>query len=302
MRMLPSLYRRQSIFVWVCIIPAFLFFAVFFFYPIVNTFTGAFSNWNALTGSVKFNGLTNLKRALADSLVWKSILNTAYLTFFAVLIKTVFGLLVAVLLNSVKKGQNAYRMFYFLPTICTMIATAFVFRFLFQAEAGAVTGYLAQLGIKGPGWLQDPVWAMPTVILYTCWKDFGYVFLIFLAGIQGISTDVIEASTIDGAIGLNKLRYIVLPMIQPITTYNIVTQVIGSFQIFTSIIALTTSTADSAFGGPLYSTTTTGLYIFKTAFVDYKFGYASMIALILFIVVLMLTFIQLKLSKQNWGY
>ena len=299
---LSAINRKQTVFVWVCIIPAFLVFALFYFYPMINTLVGSFFNWNALTGSMKFNGITNYKNAFADKQVWNSLLNTAYLTFFAVLIKTVLALLVAVLINSVAKGQKAYRMIFFLPTICTMIATAFVFRFLFQAEAGAITGYLDAIGIKGPGWLGDPAWAMPTVIIYTCWKDFGYVFLIFLAGIQGIPSDVVEASTVDGAKGMSRLRYIILPLLKSVTVYNVVTQVIGSFQIFTSIIALTNNPAINTAGGPMYSTTTIGLYIYQTAFTNYRFGYASVLAVILFTVIMALTFIQLRFAKQNWGY
>ncbi len=294
--------RKQLVFVWMSIIPAFLVFTLFFFYPMVNTFVGSFFDWNALTGKMKFNGIANYQRALADSLLWKSLVNTFYLTFFAVLIKTVLALLVAVMINSVSKGQKAYRMIFFLPTICTMIATAFVFRFLFQAEAGTINGYLSAIGIQGPGWLGDPLWAMPTVIIYTCWKDFGYVFLIFLAGIQGIPTDVVEAATVDGAMGWSKLRYIVMPLLKPITIYNVVTQVIGSFQIFTSIIALTNNPVTNTAGGPMYTTTTLGLHIYQTAFTNYKFGYASVLAVILFAIIMLMTFLQLRFSKQNWGY
>jgi len=297
-----SIDRKQNIFVWSCIIPAFVIFILFYIFPMVNTFVGSLFNWNALTGMMRFNGITNYRSAFIDPLVWKSLLNTIYLTFFAVLIKTVLAFLVSVGVNSVVKGQSAYRTIYFLPTICTMIATAFVFRFLFQAEAGTINGYLEVLGIPEPGWLDDIKWAMPTVIIYTCWKDFGYVFLIFLAGIQGISSDVIEASTIDGATGFAKIRYIVLPILKPITVYNVVTQVIGSFQIFTSIIALTNNVSTSTSGGPMYSTTTTGLYIYQSAFVDFKFGYASAIAVILFMVIIIFTYLQMRFAKQNWGY
>ena len=302
MKTLSSIGRKQNIFVWSCIIPAFIIFVLFYIFPMINTFVGSLFNWNALSGLMKFNGITNYKNALADSLVWKSLLNTIYLTFFAVLIKTILAFLVAVGVNSVAKGQSVYRAIYFLPTICTMIATAFIFRFLFQPEAGTINGYLNMLGITGPDWLEGIKWAMPTVIIYTCWKDFGYVFLIFLAGIQGISSEIIEASVIDGATGAAKLRYIVLPLLKPITTYNIVTQVIGSFQIFTSIIALTNNATTSTSGGPMYSTTTTGLYIYQSAFVNFKFGYASSIAVILFLAIMIFTYLQMKFSKQNWGY
>ncbi len=299
----PSRFsRKQNTFVWLCIIPAIIIFLIFYIFPTLNTFTGSFFNWNALTGMMRFNGITNYKNAFADPLVWKSLVNTMYLTFFAVLIKTVLAFLVAVAVNSVVKGRITYRTIYFLPTICTMIATAFVFRFLFQPEAGTINGYLEMLKISGPGWLADAKWAMPTVIIYTCWKDFGYVFLIFLAGIQGISQEVIEASVIDGATGFGKMRYIILPLLNPITVYNVVTQVIGSFQIFTSIIALTNNATTSTSGGPMYSTTTTGLYIYQSAFVNFKFGYASTIAVILFVVIMLFTYLQMKFSKQNWGY
>ena len=297
-----KLLRKQTRFVWMCIIPAFIFFFIFYLFPIMNTFIGSFFNWNALTGVMKFNGLENYKEAFSDSLVYKSLYNTIYLTFFAVLIKTVLAFIIALLVSSINKLQSFYRSIYFLPTICTMIATAFVFRFLLQPEAGTINWYLEILGMPGPGWLEDINWAMPTVILYTVWKDFGYVFLIFLAGIQGIPTDVLEAGDIDGATGSSKMRHIIIPLLRPITIYNIITQVIGSLQIFTSIIALTNNAATSTAGGPTYATTTMGLYIYQNAFTNYKFGYASAIAVILFFVIMIFTFIQLKFSDKDGGY
>lgn len=294
-----SLNNRQTIFVWCVMLPCLAAVIIFLIFPILQTFYGSFFNWNALTGQMKFNGIDNYKNAFSDELVIKSVFNTFYLTFFAVLIKTVLAFLVALAVKSVKKFQSFYRSVFFLPTICTMIATAFVFRFLLQPEAGTINGYLQMLGISGPGWLEDPKWAMPTVILYTVWKDFGYVFLIFLAGIQGISPDVIEAAIIDGATGPVRIRYIILPLMRPITVYNVVTQVIGSLQIFTSIIGLTNSASTSTAGGPTYSTTTTGLYIYQNAFTNYKFGYASAISVILFIIIMVFTYLQIKLTDQK---
>lgn len=297
-----SLYRKQTIFVWTCIVPCFLMVVVFLLYPIFQTFYGSLFNWNALTGQMKFNGLSNYINAFFDPLVGKSLLNTIYLTFFAVLIKTVLAFFVALGVFSTRRLQSFYRSVFFLPTICTMIATALVFRFLLQPEAGTINGYLQMLGLPKPGWLEDPVWAMPTVILYTVWKDFGYVFLIFLAGVQGIPGDVMEAAAIDGATGFKRLRRIVLPLMKPITMYNVVTQVIGSLQIFTSIIGLTNNVVTSTAGGPMYATTTTGLYIYQMAFTNYKFGYASAIAVILFAVIMVFTFIQMKFAGNKEEY
>lgn len=297
------LQRQKLAFIWISLVPAMAIFMLFYLAPIFNTFIGSLFNWNALTGVMRFNGLTNYENAFADPLLFKSLGNTFELTFFAVLIKTVLAFLAAVTVNSVVRGRSFYRTVLFLPTICTMIATSFVFRFLFQPEAGTINGYLTALGLAGPGWLEDPRWALPAVIIYTCWKDFGFVFLIFLAGIQGISGDVLEASVIDGASGWKKMRYIVLPMLKPITIYNITTQVIGSLQIFTSIIALTNAPGSSTqVGGPMYATTTIGLYIYQNAFTSFKFGYASAISVILFAIILAFTALQLKFSRLNWGY
>ena len=299
MKRTHSLYRKQNTFVWCCIIPCLLVVILFLLLPVFQTFYGSLFNWNALTGKMKFIGLQNFKNAFQDPLVMKSLWNTVYLTFFAVLIKTVLAFLVAIGVYSTKKFQSFYRSIFFLPTICTMIATSLVFRFLLQPEAGTINGYLSMLGLPNPGWLQDPKWAMPTVILYTIWKDFGYVFLIFLAGIQGISPDVLEAAAIDGATGVKRITHIILPLMKPITIYNVVTQVIGSLQIFTSIIGLTNDPMTAASGGPMYSTTTTGLYIYQTAFTNYKFGYASAIAVILFAVIMIFTLIQMKFAGKE---
>jgi len=177
--MKSKLMRKQQVFAWTCIVPAFLFFVFIFFIPIFTSIYGSFCNWNALNGIMKFTGLENYERALKDSLIGKTLFNTLYLTFFAVLFKTVLGFLVAYAESKARLFQKSFRLTFFMPTICSMVATAFVFRFLFQAESGTINAYLSTLGIYGPGWLQSTAWAMPTVIIYTIWKDFGYVFLIF---------------------------------------------------------------------------------------------------------------------------
>ena len=297
-----SLTFKQTLFAWSAVIPCFIVICIFVLSPIIQTFYGSFFNWNALTGKMTFNGFDNYSNAFKDPLLGKTLLNTFYLTFFAVLIKTILAFFVAMAVSSVKKVQGLYRSIFFLPTICTMIATAYVFRFLLQPEAGTINGYLAALGISGPGWLLDPNWAMPTVILFTIWKDFGYVFLIFLAGVQGISKDVVEAAMIDGATGFKKVRYVILPLLRPITVYNVVTQVIGLLQIFISIVGLTGDSSNASTGGPMYSTTTTGLYIYQQAFISYTLGYASAIAVILFVIIMVFTLLQIKFGDRKGDF
>jgi len=302
MNIKTSLLGNKIFFVWVCIIPAMIAFTLFCFYPIVNSAVGSAFDWNALSGQLKFVGIKNYKDLLADEIIPKSFINTFYLTFWAVLIKTVFGFLAALCVGQVVKGKGFYRTVYFIPTVCTMVATSFMFRLLFQPEAGVVNSVLSFLHIYAPGWLEDPKWAMNTVILYTSWKDFGYVFLIFLAGLQGIPKDLMEAATIDGASTFKRMWNIILPLLKPITVYNIVSQVIGSLQIFTSIMIMTNNPRSTMMGGPMNATTTTGLYIYQKAFLDYNFGYASAIAVVLFVVIMLFTVIQLKFSKTDWGY
>jgi len=184
-----------------------------------------------------------------------------------------------------------------------MLATSFVFRFLFQPDLGTINGYLFALGFTNvPGWLQHPSTAMLTVIIFTIWKDLGYVFLILLAGLQGIPIDVIEAGIIDGANAFKRAWSIILPLLRPVTAYVVATQIIGSLQIYTSIVGLTTSTqvtGSAGIGGPAYSTTTAAVYIYQKAFGDYRFGYGSAIALMLFLVIMFFTLIQLRLQKST---
>ena len=291
---IKKLYMRQNIFIWAVLIPAIILYLMFAYLPFGNTIVGSFFDWNALSGNMEFIGLDNYKELMNDRILGKSIINTFYFTGVSITIKTILALIIALWVSSVKKFQSLYRTSFFLPAICSMLATSFVFRFLFQPDLGTINGYLHILGIKGLGWLQDPKTAMPTVILFTIWKTMGYVFLIFLAGIKGISSEVLEAAEVDGASGFKKTWLVILPLLKPVIAFNIATQMIGALQAYTSIYGLTFSPQGAVPGGPMYSTTTTLIRIYQVAFKDYRFGYGSAMSLVLFVIIMVFTLIQLR--------
>jgi multiple sugar transport system permease protein len=297
-----SLFKKQRLFVWSSILPVMILFLILSIIPICNTVVGSFYNWNALSGSMTFTGLENYKNAFSDKLVGKAFANTFTYAVLSVLIKTVLALLMALGVNAIGRGKGIFRTIFFWPSICSVLATSFVFRFLFQADLGTINGYLAALGIDGPGWLQDPRTALLTIVIYSVWKDIGFVFLIFLAGIQGIPKDIMEAAETDGASGIKRIGYIVLPLLRPVTAYNVATQIIGALQAYTSIVGLTQTTTGTSMGGPMYSTTTMCVYIYQKAFKDYKFGYGSAISLLLFVAILILTIFQLKMQQKKEDY
>jgi len=294
--------NAQHRFIWLCLIPPLILISFFFFIPIIISFVGSFSDWNALTGEFNFGTLMHYKKMVTDDIAWRSVWNTLYLTSVAVGVKTLIALILAIMVTRMKIGETFYRSVFFFPTVCSMVATVFIFRFIFQPDKGVVNQVLLLFFDTVPGWTEDPKWAMPAVILYHLWKDMGYVFIIFLAGLQGIPKDIIEASVMDGAINWKRTLYIELPLVKTVTIFNIATQTIGSLQIFTSIMIFTSDARAANMGGPFYATTTTGLYIYRKAFEEYNFGYASALAILLFAIIMVITLFQIRAMKTDWSY
>ena len=240
-----------------------------------------------------FIGFDNYTRLFSDPLFWKSLSVTAYYAFGMVPLALVFSLIIALLLNQGVKFQGLYRVVYYLPSIVSGVAVAILWKYLLQPRWGLVNQGLAVLGIEGPKWLFSTTWAMPAFILMGVWAAGGNM-LLYLAGLQGIPTDLYDAASIDGANAWHRFWRITLPMLTPTIYFNLIISIIGAWQIFTQSYIITA-------GGPDNSTLTMVLLLYRKGFQQLHFGYASAIAWVLFAIVMIFTVLVVR-SSEAWVY
>jgi len=275
-------------------------FILFALGPICLSLLMSFTRWSLLSPP-QWVGLENYHEALFhDPLVYKSLWNTAYYTLFSVPMGTVVALLLALLLNQKLKGIRLFRTIFFLPSVTNMVAVSILWMWIFNPEFGLINRALAMIGVNGPLWLQSEAWAKPALILMSLW-GVGGGMIIMLAALQGIPPQLYEAAELDGARWWRRFRHITLPMISPALFFNLIMNTIGSFQVFTQAFVMTPSSAEGSEGGPNNATLFFVLYLYKKAFQQFKMGYASTLAWLLFLIILFFTVLQFALSRR-WVY
>lgn len=264
-------------------------FLVFLAYPILKAFAGSLHDWNPMTGDYRWVGWANFVTVLTDPLFWRSIWNTFYFSFFAVVFRIVLGLGVALLLHSrMARARTAFRALFYMPTITPLVAVSLVWVWMYDPQFGLIDK-MTGLHLN---WLQDPKWALPAIIIMTIWKDFGYATVLYLAALMNIPTDVLEASQIDGANGWQRFRSITLPLVRPTTVFVFITSLITYFQAYVPILMMTE-------GGPGTRTYTISYLIYDRAFVNYDFGTASAMSVMLFLITGVLSFISLRMADKE---
>jgi multiple sugar transport system permease protein len=254
------------------------------------------TNWRIEGG--EWIGLTNYIRIASDPFFWKSLEVTVIYSLGSVPTSLVLGLAVALLLNQKIKAMALFRTVYYLPSVVSGVAVGLLWSWLFNTQFGVLNFILTSVGLPRVGWLTDPRWALPSLMVVHLW-GIGGGMVIYLAGLQGIPTELYEAADIDGANGRSKFLNVTLPMISPVLLFNLVMGIIGSFQAFTNAYVLTG-------GGPKNATLVYMLYLYHQAWGGYfqgnmKMGYAAALAWILFFIILVLTLAVLR-SSPMWVY
>lgn len=248
--------------------------------------------WNMLMPA-KYVGLANIHRLFNDKLVSKTLFNTAYFTFIGVPLQLTVAFALAVLLNQDIKGQSVFRTIYYLPSITPAVATAVVWVQILNPQYGVVNNVLGWFGVAPIKWLFDPTYSKPAFIMMSLFSV-GPAMIIFLAGLQSVPPEVLEAAIIDGASNWLRFWKVKVPIISPIIFFNFVMGIIGSFQVFAASFVMTR-------GGPQNSTLFVVLYIYNQGFELFKMGYAATLAWLLFIIIMIFTTIQFVLSRR-WVY
>ncbi len=289
------LQRREAIEGYLWIAPWIIGFLIFSLGPILASFYLSFTQYK-IGGTPEWIGLANYAEAFfKDKLFWPSLGRTGYYAVALVVLGVSLSLLAAMLLNQNIKGKPFFRALYYLPSLTPVVAMAILWRWLLQPQVGLVNTMLAQVGIDGPGWLTDKSWAIPSMILIGLWSSVGGGrMIIFLAGLQGVPKELHEAAEIDGANVVQRFFNVTLPMISPVILFNLILGVIGSFSVF-SVAYIATE------GGPNYGTWFYMLHLYHNAFSYFLMGYASALAWIFFLIIFVLSFIQIKLSNR-WVY
>jgi multiple sugar transport system permease protein len=271
---------------------AVLFYSIFLLFPIGYAMAGSFFEWNPIHRVFNFLGTDNYREAFAYSLTWTSLFNSVYFAVVVVFVRTFIGLVFAVLINNVVHFRSFFRTVYFLPVVTSMVAVSIIWRILLYNPAfGIFNQILLFCGLPPSEWLNSPYSAMPSLMLMTIWKDTGYAVVLYLAGLQGIPAQLIEAATIDGAGRFKIFLRITFPLLSSTTLLVVVTGTINSLQTFTQIFVMTG-------GGPGTATYTMVYYLYNEAFVKYRFGYASALSVILFVVIMIFSLIQMKLNRK----
>jgi multiple sugar transport system permease protein len=277
--------------------PFIIGFLSFMFLPMLFSFYGSFTNYN-ITSQMDFIGLANFRQMFTqDQLFMTSLYNTAYYVAFNVPLTAVGSVFLAVLLNRRIFGICAFRTIFYLPAVLSGVAVYVLWMQLLSPSSGLVNTALSWVGIDGPAWLFDPEWTKPALILMRLWSV-GGAMLLYLATLQNVPKQLYESAEVDGAGFTRKFFHITLPLITPIIFYDIVTSTIGAFQIFQEAYVMT----EGGTGGPSNSLLFYNLHMWNKAFVAFDMGYAMAMSMILFIIVLSLTFINLKLAPKWVNY
>ena len=286
-------FDREALWGYIFVAPWVIGFLVFTLGPVIASIGLSFSDYDFFAPP-KFVGLSNyIELFTRDRLFILSLYNTVYYVLFSVPLGIIFAFMLALLLNVKLPGMNIYRTVFYLPAVTSGVAVSLLWIWLFNPQFGLINYLLRSIGLPGPGWLVDPTWSKPAFILMSLW-GVGGTAVIFLAGLQGVPTSLYEAAVIDGANTWQKFRHVTIPMMTPVIFFNLVMGLIGSFQVFTSAYVMTG-------GAPQNSTLFYVLYLFRQAFRLLRMGYAAAMAWVLFVIVILLTLIQFRLS-QKWVY
>jgi ABC-type sugar transport system permease subunit len=272
--------------------PSLLIFSVFVFFPLVFSAYLSTYYWDLISPERIFAGLGNYQRLLTkDPLFWRVLGNTTIFSISVVLVSMALGLSLALMLNKPIRFRALYRGGIFMPYITSTAAMALVWLWIFDAKYGLLNEALRLFGIPGPEWIGSVDWALPALIIMSIWRFAGYDMLLFLGGLQSISVDLLEAARIDGAGAWSLFWKIKFPLLSPTTLFVAVTSFITMFQNFDTVYVMTQ-------GGPVNSTNMMVFYLYQNAFQFFEAGYASAIAIVLFIIVVALTAVQMRLSSK----
>lgn len=280
------------------VLPALIFFGVFIYYPLGELFRISFTNWNLIKDDFKYVGFRNYNWLFNGS-GWDQLVNALKVTFTytiaEVFVTLVFGLLLALLFNKMTKMYNSFRTILFMPKYIGVSTAGIVFTWILNGRYGILNYILGTFGINGPDWLTNEKTALAGVLILTTWRVVGYAMLIYLSAMQGIAKDYYEAASLDGASKTQQFFRITIPLLSPTTLFLFVTTFIASMKVFQSIDVMTG-------GGPYKATNVMVYWIYRLAFVEFRVDRASVVAVLFFLILLIITAITMRISENTVNY
>jgi multiple sugar transport system permease protein len=285
---------RESLTGWLFATPIIVFVVVMVYLPIISAFVISLSDWNGVgpLAEMSFIGFDQYAEASRDPVVLLALRNTIVYSLIVVSSGMVFGLLLSVAVHSIKRGSGLVRAIYFMPYMLPMTAMALLWGLLYQPAYGLINQTLQAVGLPTSKWIYDTEMALPSIAFMVIWKTLGFYMIIFLAGLNAVPEEYYEASKIDGAGALYRFWHITVPLMKPTILFMLIIGVIDSMQVFTPVFVLTQ-------GGPLNVTETSVYYMYLTAFRHFRFSYSCVQAMILFVVMLVITLLQLRLFREG---
>ncbi|RDG38419.1 carbohydrate ABC transporter permease [Streptomyces corynorhini] len=284
--------RHNTLVGWSFILPNFLGFAALTLLPVFGTLLLAFTDWNSYS-TPEWIGFDNFRRMLDDGNFWTALKNTSWYAIGHIPLTLAAALGLAVLLNRKLRAVGVLRTAFFFPYITSLVAVAVVWNMLLSPELGPVNQFLKFVGIAHPpGWTTSTDWAMPALVITSVWRDMGYYMVLYLAGLQAIPGELYEAARVDGAGAWKRFWHVTLPGLRPTTFFVLVMLTVSSFKIFDLVQVMTE-------GGPGRSTLVLSQLIYRQGIAQGRFGYASAISLVLFLIVLAITLVQFQLQRRS---
>ena len=282
---------RTSITSYLLISPYLLHVAVFVLFPVGFSLFLSFHDWNIIS-PMKYAGLSNYQKLLQDQYFLKSLRNTLVFLSIHIPLQIIIALGLAVILNQKIWFRAFFRGAFFMPVVVSGVVVTIMWQQLYGYEMGSINLFLQALGFEKIGWLTDPQWAMPSIAIMATWKNVGLYIILFLVGLQSVPKSLYEASALEGATKWQQFWLITLPVINPTVIMVMILSTIGGFSLFIEPYVMTG-------GGPLNSTLSTVLYIYKQGFFYYHMGYAATLGLILALIILLVVFIQRTIIESK---
>lgn len=289
---------RENLAGYLFITPGLFGFVVFVFFPVLFSLFLSFNRWSftAGFGAIRFVGVKNFVNLFDDYRFKAALLNTVIFAFTTVPATLVLGLISASLIREYVQGKIAVRTMMFIPYISSVVAVSVVWLVIFHPTFGPVNEILRALGVKDPPkWFADIHWALSAIVVQTIWLNLGYYIVVYMAGLTAISPALYESAQIDGASYVQRFLSITVPGVSPTTFFLLIIGIINSFKVFDQIMVTTR-------GGPGTATLVFAVYIYNLAFLDYRMGYASSIAWIMFVVIAIITFFQMRQQRKYTNY
>jgi multiple sugar transport system permease protein len=298
-----KLRHRQYLVAYLFLAIPMIFFIGLRLGPMLFAFNMSLRDWNPLASEQPFVGLKNFQQIATElskpqSVTFKAFRNTFVYMLLGVPVQLALGLGIALLLNSIDRFAGFFRSVYFIPFVTSTIAIAWVWRWLYQPQTGLLNILLSTFGLPQQTFLKNPNQALAAITATTVWQGLGFTIIIFLAGLKQIPKTFYEAAKIDGANAVAIFWRITLPLLNTTIVYLVVLQSIGFLRLFDQVLTM----SDQGSGGPLNSTTTVVLRVYREAFGSLNMGYASALTVILFVVILLITVLQMRLISRNFDY